>query len=53
MQLNLSAVKKCGYFKDEDLKTASRTVVENPKLLSEGGAEPEGIFRRSDLQRDC
>lgn len=28
---------------------ASRNVVENPKLLSEGGAEQEGICRRSKI----
>lgn len=49
MQLSWSAVKNCGCVKEENLKTASRNVVENPRLLSEGGAELEGIFWRSEL----
>lgn len=49
MQQNWNAVKNCGCVKEENLKMDSRNVVENPKFLSEGGAEQEGICERSEL----
>lgn len=44
---SLTIYKFC--VKEEDLKMASRNVVENPKLLSEGRAEQEGICSRSEV----
>lgn len=48
MQQNWSAIKNCGCVKEERFKTASRNVVENPKLLSEDSVE-QNVCRRSEL----